>query len=152
MPHRDTSVAIKQAIYISIPNDGDNPTCLYITTGFQCFNATQGHKPSYTTSHILIRNYTLILTSFFLHSTFILPWFYLDSTLIRPSLYPHSSFILPTFYLHSTLILPWFYPDSTFIIPSFFLHSSYILPSFYPDSTFILPSFYPDSTLIIPLR
>ena len=51
-PHRDTSVANKQDIYILIPNDGDDTTWLYINTGFRCFNATQGHKPSYTTTSI----------------------------------------------------------------------------------------------------
>ena len=29
---------------------------IYINTGLQCFNATQGHKPSYPTSYISIPN------------------------------------------------------------------------------------------------
>ena len=56
MPHRDTSVAFKQAIYMSIPKDGGDPTWLHINTGFQCFNVTQGHKSIYTTSYISIPN------------------------------------------------------------------------------------------------
>jgi len=35
-----------------IPNDWDDPTWLNINTVFQCFNTTQGHKPSYTTSYM----------------------------------------------------------------------------------------------------
>ena len=34
MPHKDTSLAINK-LYISIPNDGDDPPG-YINTGFQC--------------------------------------------------------------------------------------------------------------------
>ena len=56
LPHIDTSVAFKQAIHISIPCDGDEPTWLYINTGLQFFNATQEHKPNYTTSYISIPN------------------------------------------------------------------------------------------------
>ena len=33
MPHRDTSLAINK-LYILISNDGDDPTWLYINTGF----------------------------------------------------------------------------------------------------------------------
>ena len=57
MPHRDTGVAFKQAIYIYRSQMMESILPGYILTqGFQCFNVTQGHKPSYTTSYISIPN------------------------------------------------------------------------------------------------
>ena len=45
----DTRVAIKMMVTIR-----PGFIYIYINTGFQCFNVTQGHKPSYPTSYISI--------------------------------------------------------------------------------------------------
>jgi len=45
----DTRVAIKMMVTIR-----PGFIYIYINTGFQCFNVTQGHKPSYPTNYISI--------------------------------------------------------------------------------------------------
>ena len=65
MPHRDTSLAIQQAIYSSVLLMPHKDTSLAIQQAiywsqmmgrFNVLNDTQGHKPSYLTSCILIPN------------------------------------------------------------------------------------------------
>ena len=70
------------------------------------------------------------LTTFWLHSDYILTTFWLYSDYLLNPFWLYSDFILTTLWLHCDYILTTFWLYSDFILTTFWLHSDYILTTF----------------------
>ena len=89
-----------------------------------------------------LATFWLFLTTFLLHSGYISATFQLHFGYILARFWLHSGFNLTTFYLYSDYTLTIVWVHSGYFLATFWLHSDYILTTFWLHSGYILTTFW----------
>ena len=87
-------------------------------------------------------NRTSLMTTFWLHSCYILAIFWQHFGYILATFLLHFGYILATFWLNFDFSSATFWLHSSYILVTFWLHFGYILATFWLHSGYILASFF----------